>query len=116
MKSIAISLAFISFSAFAAPAKLVCKKRDQGIDVFSMDGWKCARSIHAGDVCFIGDVRAAEQLMNSNELRDIFDAANEEFIENARVISSDAISFEAISDVELQSTVRTMKRCSRPLR
>jgi hypothetical protein len=116
MKSIAISLAFISFSAIAAPAKLVCKKREQAIDVFSMDGWKCARSIHAGDVCFMGDVRTAERMMNSNNLRDIFDAANEEFIENARVLSNDAISFEAVSDVDLQSTVRKMKRCSNPRR
>lgn len=111
MKTILLLSLVLSTSAAFAKGQVFCMESGKIINVLSQDGFDCQGALYTGDVCFTGDIREATQILNSQEVRDMFDGTDGEYIKGARAKDANSIGYTAVDEANEWSTKVVIKRC-----
>ncbi len=112
MKTILLLSLVLSTSAAFAKGQVFCKESGKVINVLSQDGFDCQGALYTGDVCFTGQIKEAADVLNSTEVRDLFDGTDGEYIKGARAKDANTISYTAVDEANEVSSRVTIKRCT----
>lgn len=108
---ILLSLLIFSAGVFAK-ADVYCKDNGRVINILSEDYFDCQGYLLMGAVCFTGNRGEAIKILNSQEVRNMFDGTDGEFIENAHYMGRDEISYTVQDLANEWSDKVSIKRCS----
>lgn len=110
MKLIVLSALFLMSSAAFAKGQVFCKDRGTIYNV-EKSGLECQGAILQGEICFTGSASEAAKLLNSDAVHDIFDGTDGEFIEKARAVGADKITYTSVDQANEWKDQVTIKRC-----
>ncbi|MES2526272.1 MAG: hypothetical protein V4598_04270 [Bdellovibrionota bacterium] len=110
MKVIVLTSLFLMTSAAFAKGQVFCK---DGGTIYNIEksGFECQGAILQGDICFSGKAVEAVAILNSDEVHDIFDGTDGEFIQNARAIGAEKITYTSVDQANEWKDQVTIKRC-----
>ncbi len=110
MKVIVLTSLFLMTSAAFAKGQVFCK--DSGtIYNIAKSGFECQGAILQGEICFTGKANEAADLLNSDDVHDIFDGTDGEFIQKARAIGADKITYISVDQANDWQDKVTITRC-----
>ncbi len=110
MKTIFLSALFLMTSAAFAKGQVFCKD-DGKIYNIEKSGFECQGPILMGEICFTGKATEAADVLNSDAVHDIFDGTDGEFIQKARAVGTEKITYTSVDQANDWKDQVTIKRC-----
>ena len=109
MKKIFMTL--VMFSSIAQSA-IFCEIEGRRVSLFSSYSQVCKDNLLMGSgVCFNGDRKKSIQLLNSQEVRNLFNGTDGEYILNAHFLGKDSISYLMVDEANDYIQKHRMDRC-----